>query len=368
MSRTATAARGVILLCALMLVVPVAAGAAPPTIKKSIWGPTQRGGVSQFPIYHDLGVGMYHMTIGWVDIAKRRPKRPTDPADPAYRWPAEVDFAVAEAARYGMKVSLLVMNSPKWANGGRHHRFAPRDPRDYAHFVAAASRRYPAIRHWMIWGEPSRAANYSPLVHETRDKPLTRAQRRAPRRYARMLDAAYVALKRVSRRNRVIGGNTFTTGDISPRNWIRNLRLPDGRPPRMDLYGHNPFSNRRPQLSRPPLGFGFADFSDLDTLTGWIDDSLARRGRNTRLRLFLSEFLLPTDHPNHEFNFYLTRETQAAWIADAMRISRRWSRIYTLGYLGLYDEAPRPDGLDVARGLLEYDGDRKPSYDAYRDG
>lgn len=367
MSRTAAALRGLILVCAVMLAVPGGAGAATPTMKKSIWGPVQRDGVSQFPIYRDLGAGLYQYTITWNDIAPKRPRRQTDPADPAYGWPAELDYAISEARKYGMEVSLLVMNAPRWANGRANHRFSP-PPRDFGRFLIAASRRYPAVRHWMIWGEPSRAANYRPLIHEERDKPLSRAARAAPRRYARLLDHAYSVLKRADRRNRVIGGNTFTTGDISPRNWIRNLRLPDGRPPRMDFYGHNPFTARRPDLKKPPLGFGFADFSDLDTLVGWIDRSLARRGRNRGLRLFLSEFLLPTDHPNSEFNFYVTREAQADWLSAALRITRRWSRIYTLGWVALYDDEPQADGLEVARGLLEHDGDRKPSYAAYRDG
>jgi hypothetical protein len=189
-----------------------------------------------------------------------------------------------------------------------------------------------------------------------------------PRHYARILDAAYVALKGVSRRNQVIGGNTFTTGDISPRNWIRSMRLTDGKPPRMDLYGHNPFSARRPALSDGPLGFGFADFSDLDTLAGWIDRYLARSGRNRSLRLFLSEFFLPTDHANHEFNFYVSRRIQASWLGSALRIARRWSRIYTLGWFSLYDDAGNPKGDEVHRGLIDADGRQKPAYRVYQAG
>ena len=356
-----------IVLCVAAVTVPAGAEAGQ-TIKKSIWGPSVREGVSQFPIYKDLGAGLYHRGLLWSDIATRRPKKAMDPSDPAYRWPAEMDFILSEAARHGMQVSLTVLGSPAWANGGRPRSFAPRDPRDFARFIRAASRRYPAVRHWMIWGEPSRRDNYAPLLHEIRNKPLDKARQRAPRRYARMLDLAYGALKRQNRRNLVIGGNTFTTGDISPRNWIRFMRLPDGRPPRMDLYGHNPFSARRPQLSKPPLGFGFADFSDLDTLTRWIDRYLHRGTRNRRLRLFLSEFLLPTDHPNHEFNFYVSLEVQADWLSAALRISRAWSRIYTLGWFSLYDDAPQSDGLEVNRGLMRIDGTRKPSYAAYRRG
>jgi hypothetical protein len=67
-----------------------------------------------------------------------------------------------------------------------------------------------------------------------------------------MLDASYGALKRANRHNIVIGGDTWTGGEISPLNFIRAMRLPNGRRPRMDLYGHNPFTARSPNLRKQP--------------------------------------------------------------------------------------------------------------------
>jgi hypothetical protein len=139
----------------------------------------------------------------------------------------------------------------------------------------------------------------------------------------------------------------------------------------MDLYGHNPFTARAPALRKEPLGHGYADFSDLDTLAAWIDRSLRRPGQRP-IRLFLSEFTIPTDHMNHEFNFWVTREVQARWLRAALLITHRWPRIYALGWFALYDEAPNgPNGTtgdEVNRGLLEWDGDRKPSYRVFRRG
>jgi hypothetical protein len=331
-----------------------------------MWGPVEVNGVSQFPVYADLGVGIWQTSLAWDKVAPTRPADPRNPRDPAYHWPTVIDQAASEGARYGIRVSVILTHSAPWANGGREPRWAPNRPDDFAAFAQAAARRYPTVHLWMVWGEPTKSQNFQPLTPDG-DRRLHGSGLRGPHLYARILNASYGALKRVSRKNLVIGGNTFTVGTVTPRRWIQALRLPNGRPPRMDLYGHNPFSVRRPNLKRRPLGRGFADFSDLDELNRWVDHNLRRRGTK-RLRLFLSEFSLPTDHSNHEFNFYVSHRTQASWLSSAMRIVRRHSWIYTFGYLALTDDDLRPDGLQVERGLIDRSGRRKPAYDAFRRG
>jgi hypothetical protein len=350
---------------ALCLMVAAQAGAATPSRKKAIWGPVTVRGVSQFPVYRDLGVGIYETGLPWSQVATRRPLAPTDPNDPAYAWPHRLDTAVAEATASGIQIVLEVQGAPHWANGNKPSNWAPRHPSDYADFVTAASRRYPSVHLWLIWGEPSRARNFMPLTPEKRDRPLTTQQAKAPHRYARILDAAYGALKAVSAENLVVGGNTWTVGDISPRNWIRNLKLPNGKRPRMDLYGHNAFTGRKPSLRKSPLGHGFADFSDLDTLAGWLDRYLPHR---PPLRIFISEFLIPTDHASHEFDFHVTRKTEADWLKAALKIARKWNRIYTLGWFQLYDERRNRADNQTASGLIDPKGVRRPAYYAFRRG
>lgn len=342
------------------------AQAREPSRKKAIWGPALVDGRSQFPIYEDLGVGLLQLAIPWNEVARSRPAAPRDPSDPAYVWPAEVDFAVREARRRGIEIVLLVAGTPAWANGGRDFRHAPSDPGDYADFLEAAERRWPSVDHWLIWGEPTKAANFQPLVPTSRTGVLRGAAAQGPRTYARLLDRAYGRLKRLSRQNLVIGGNAYTTGSVRPLPFLRSLKLPDGRSPRMDLFGHNPFSVRRPVLSQRPLGRGFADFGDLDTLAGWLDRY--RVGRRRGLRIFVSEYSLPTDKPNREFNFYVTRRVQADWIATALRSVRRSRRIYTFGYLGLRDEPANATDDEVRRGLIDAQGRRKPAFASFARG
>ncbi len=118
----------------------------------------------------------------------------------------------------------------------------------------------------------------------------------------------YGQLKAQRRSHVVIGGNTYVTGEIRPIDWVRNMKLENGRPPRMDLYGHNPFSFREPNLRNPPSVQGLVDFSDLGRFNRLIHRYLGRP-RHKRIRLFLSEFTIPTG-PDVEFNFRVTPRTR----------------------------------------------------------
>lgn len=352
-----------------MLAVVLALAAAAPaqahfSARKAIWGPATVNGVSQFPLYQDLGVGIYETSFDWASVAPSRPRRARDPSDPAYRWPADLADTIGQAQRHGMRVSIMIIGSPAWANGGHSSSYwAPQRPSDYADFAVATARRYPSVHLWMVWGEPTRVVRFAPLIpsRPTASR-LTTRQAAAPRRYARMLDATYGALKSVSRRNLIIGGNTYTTGDIRTRQWIKYMRLPNGRPPRLDLYGHNPFSFRRPNLANPPGALGTVDFSDLARLRAFVDTNLAR-SRRQHIPLFLSEWTIPTA-PDSEFNFWVDPGTQAIWIQSAFRIVHRWSGIYALGWIHIRDEGP---GGSMG-GLLYAQGQKKPGYYAFRAG
>ena len=186
---------------------------------------------------------------------------------------------------------------------------------------------------------------------------LTSAQQIAPHNYARLLEASYLALKKESRQNIVIGGSTFTGGTVSTEQWIQNLRLPDGKPPSMDMYAHNPFSYQPPSFSGPPSPFGEVQFRDLPRLAGWVDRYLHRG-----LPLFLSAWSISTS-PDDTFPFWVNAPVATKWIQQALRIARRWHRIYAIGWQGLYDSPPA-----FMSGLIEADGTHKSLYAAYQQG
>ena len=352
-SAVAGLARVAILAAISLALLPAGAQA----FSKAIWGQTYRNGVNQFPLYHQLGVSVYEDSLNWRLVAPTRPRHPTDPEDSAYHWPLEIAQAVTQAQVFHMRVLLQIDFTPLWANRGRGQNYPPVNPADYAAFAAAAAREYPSVHLWMVWGEPDRTANFALTRPARSGADLTAAQKVAPHAYARILDAAYGALKRVSRRNLVIGGSTYAFGEIPTEQWIENLRLPDGRPPRMDMYAHNPFSFNQPSFSIPASPFGEVQFSDLHVLGRWIDRYL-RRG----IPIFLSEFTIPTA-PDDEFPFWVAPALAGRWVTAALRLSRGWNRIYALGWINVYDDPPTSEG-----GLLTVAGVPKPSFYAFQNG
>lgn len=330
----------------LLALVPATTAQGAVSVNKALWGPVEFEATSLFPTYKELGAGIYMTKLEWDKVAVLEPEDARDPLDASYDWPLELDTAIDEARRNGIDVALTVTGTPEWANGGKAPRYAPANPKAYADFLTAAAERYPAVRLWVIWDGPTQSENFQPV---------------SATRYARLLDGAYAALKGANRRNRVVGGNSFTAGKVAPQRWIRSLKLPNGKRPRMDFYGHDASSSRRPDLDARALGKGRADLSDIDTLNGWVRDAFGNK------RLFVTSYALPTN-ANWRYDFKVSESTQASWLTAALRIAKREKYIYSLAYNGLYDEESRSDDKQLESGLLEPDGTKRPAFNAFKRG
>src|SRR4051794_21287457 len=99
-----TRIRLLIILALAVAVAPVSTADAHFSGRKPIWGPVRVQGISQFPIYQDLGVGTYQTALDWASVAPTRPRRPSDPSDRAYRWPSAISDAISQARQYNMRV------------------------------------------------------------------------------------------------------------------------------------------------------------------------------------------------------------------------------------------------------------------------
>jgi hypothetical protein len=342
----------------------VTAPAADAKLTKAIWGPyelpagnaacpTPKAPCSAFPTYKQLGVDVFQFQIHWDEVAPTRPANPRDPNDPAYHW-GEADTIVQQAAEYGIGLAALIQRAPGWANGGRSPIWAPTTPKSFADFAYAASKRYPSVRRWMIWGEPSRKENFLPMKE---DDP------RGPEIYAAILDRTYGVLKEASRSNKVIGGMTLNGGTVMPPQFLKYLKLKNGRPPRMDYWGDNPFDARYPHLADDPIG-RFRGFNDIDTLHEEIARTY-KRGHRKVPKLWLSEWTIVSDRPLQLFSgFFVSRRNQAQRLSAAYEIASRTPYVAALGWFTLLDQTPGEG--DARWGLMQADGVPKPAFAAYQ--
>ena len=189
--------------------------------------------------------------LEWDKVAVLKPDNARDPLDASYDWPLELDTAIDEATQNGIDVALTVTGTPGWANGDKAPRYAPTDPKDYADFLTAAAKRYPGVHLWVIWDGPTQSENFQPSP-----RPL-----RAPaRRRLRRAEGREQAQPR--RRRQLVHRRQGRAAALDPP-----LKLPNGKRPRMDFYGHDAFSTPAPGPRRVTLGKGTADLSDIDTLT-----------------------------------------------------------------------------------------------------
>ncbi len=323
-------------------------------------GAAIRGGRTIFPELRALGTRVWSGGLSWASVAPTRPAEAASPDDPAYHWPASLGRALSAARANRIEPVLNVSGFPAWANGGRGSAWAPSRPQDFAAFAAAAVRKYPQVRRWIIISEPGTADNFQPQGGRGRT---------APRLYARFLDAAYAAMHAARRDVVVIGGGVHPYGlndqyTTAPDTFIANMVLPNGRRPRLDMFGINPYTERRLdlRLGKRPLR---VDFDDLDWLGKRLDQLWPRR----HLKIFIDEFGWNTEHEAYGWLYYVSRQKQAANLRRAYALAAKLGRVDTLCWYQLYDAPPRRNSaqwLNWTSGLRTFDGVRKPAWSAFR--
>jgi hypothetical protein len=326
---------------------------------KCITTPAIHRGRSVLSELRKLGTRVWSSSLSWSAVAPQRPANPTSPDDPAYKWPAALGRQLSEARAKGIEPVLNVSSFPSWSNGGRDPAWAPKDPQDFADFMAAVVKKYSQVRRWMIISEPGSFYNFRPQGGNGET---------APHLYARLLDAAYGAMHAARPDVVVIGGGVHPYGlndehTTAPDTFITNMVLPDGRRPRLDMFAVNPYTERPLNLAlgKRPLR---VDFDDLDWLSHRLDQVWPRR----HLRIFVDEFGWNTEHEGLGWLYYVSRKKQAASLVKAYRLAAKIRRVDTMCQFLLYDQPPdRNDTqwLNWTSGLRTSNGVRKPSWKAF---
>jgi hypothetical protein len=192
----------------------------------------------------------------WSTLAPRRPSRPADSFDPAYRF-GNLDAFVRNAQQNGLEVLITIWGTPSWANGGRGTNVSPRHASDLRNFARALADRYsgrhaglPYVGRYSVWNEPNLGIFLSPQFSP-------HGAIVSPREYAQLYRAASAGLKAGNRHALVAIGETSNRGrdrlaaggsqSVAPATFARLLARQ--KPLRFDAYATHPYPT---QPNLPP--------------------------------------------------------------------------------------------------------------------
>jgi hypothetical protein len=308
-----------------------------------------------FPQFADTGTQLIRVNLWWsgpgIRVATRKPRRPTDPNDPAYNWDT-YDRTVRFSIVNGMQPIFSIVGTPPWANAARGWNVAPTNVQDLRSFAAAAQRRYsgsfvnadwvtlPRVSLWMAWNEPNNPVFLKPQFRRSGKSWSIQSGRD----YAKMCNAIVQGIKSVQRTSKVACGATAPRGNNNPNS---------SRP-------YNGSAAETP-LTPPPLGARgqpatAVTLGNINVLVAELD-----RLYGKRVRLWVTEYGYQTNPPDRTVG--VTSSKQAIYLTQATTYARRHPRIDIFLWFLLRDEA-RLGGWQS--GLTTVTGKRKPSFNAFR--
>lgn len=137
------------------------------------------------------GATWVRIGVQWAALQQERPTA----GDPGWqRWHlSKADRVINQAVRRGLDVSVTLLRTPDWANGGRGREALPDDPATYAQAIEWLAHRYRGrVSSWEIYNEPNNDNHLRASVGE----------------YVRLLCAAYPAVHRGDPSAKVVFGGT----------------------------------------------------------------------------------------------------------------------------------------------------------------
>lgn len=237
----------------------------------------------------------------------------------------------------------------------------------------------PRVDRFVLWNEPNHQGLLLPQWKADATTPAS------PGVYRAMVRAAYGAMKSVSTANRVLIGNTSSTGGtrgsgpVPPLEFLREFACVDrSLTPRTtedctgfttipgDGWAHHPYSqNERPsRTSRPENELDDLRLADLPLLSKTLD-ALVRMGRlaASNRNIYLTEFGYETQPVKGRPTIGET--TQARWLTWAEYLADRVPRVRSFAQFLLRDQPPAPVRVSASEarafgqystGLLVADG------------
>ena len=323
-----------------------------------------------FATYDKLHVKVMRMDLNWGEyVAKKRPGKPTDPADPAYNWD-QYDELVKNAHQHKIQVLFTIYGSPRWANGGQKPNRAPKNMAYLRQFAFAAAKRYsgtfklddgtvlPAVRRWMAWNEPNNPVFLRPQWARVGGKNIPIAAKN----YAQMCTAVWQGVHATHLKETVACGGTDPHGNnrarslrpsIAPLTFLAALKRFGLR--RFDVYAHHPYYGSPSESpTTPPRSRTTVTLGNINVLIDLLTRLYGRK------QLWITEYGYQTRPPDRRYGVSWSK--QAQYLTKAYAVARRNPRITMMLWFLLRDES-RLSGWQS--GLMTVSGRRKPAFNAF---
>jgi Glycosyl hydrolase catalytic core len=304
---------------------------------------------------------------GPYGVARERPDRGTDPADPAYEWHL-YDAGVITAASRGVRVMFTIYATPWWANGGRDQNVAPQNIARLREFAYAAAIRYsghyrradgvvlPRVSLWTAWNEPNIPLGLKPQWRKIGGRWTIQSARD----YARICNAIYEGIHlTLLRGEKVACGVTTARGNNAPRTrrpsvspiaFLRAMKAAGLR--EFDAYAHHPYAgNPRLAPAAKPRNRKAITLGNIQRLINEVTELYGPKP------IWITEYGYETSPPDKVFGVRWDR--QAFYLREAYGIARRNPRIEMLLWFLARDEA-RSTGWQS--GFVSAGGRRKPAF------
>jgi hypothetical protein len=308
----------------------------------------------QLDLVRASGARLVRVDVGWASLQQ------DGPSGYASWYLDRIDRMVAAADDRGLDLLLTFMNTPCWAStapaslkqGCRGSwwdrgvdRYAPADPGAYARALAFLARRYGnRVTAWEIWNEPNHDGFF-----KTGDQAAA---------YARLLKAAYPAVKAAYPRATVVGGS-LSQSDHAFTERLYAL----GVKGYFDAFSVHPYSDDVSPLDRRPTVD--ARYSFVRGVPE-IRKVMLRHGDRRPVWLTESGWSTATVRGAEPWRNGVSEATQALFMRQQARQVARWPWVKVNVWFNLRDAGSNRADTFSNCGLFRVDGSAKPAWSAFR--
>ncbi len=296
---------------------------------------------AEFADYVSLGVRWLRTDLNWSVVQAAGPD--------SFDW-TSMDRIVELATEHDIEVLPVVGSAPSWAWENPSRPSPPANEADYADFLTSAVTRYSpkGVDVWEIWNEPNLSGPWPPAPD--------------PVAYARLLQAAYAAIKLADPNATVLTGGLAAATSSGTSSGITHYSAVDfleviyqqGAGDAFDAVGFHPYSY--PRMPDDP-----APWNGWSLMVGPIRELMDSQGDGQKA-IWITEYGAPTN----EAESGVSEDDQAEMLARSQRLVREYSwagPVFWYSYRDL--------GSDLGNdqnwfGLVRQSGQPKPSYSLFR--